>query len=282
MSPYILALLFSLPVVFVSLAGGWIPTRIAFTHAKTQVFLAFVSGFMIGISMLHILPHGIEQIASVHTESAVQLGVLSMVAGIVVMFGSLRLLSFHDHEPVSATNNAPMTTRTARATWITVIAGMSVHTLFEGFAIGSILGIDYVVVDLMSHEEVEGYSSTIALGIVFAIVLHKPFDALTVVGVMKHAGFNKKSLLLTNVLFALICPIAAVLALFLLREILHDYEHFIGFVLTFISGTFLCIALADLLPEAFRHRHDRLKIFLAFLCGIVLSFSYWVFVPHTH
>ena len=283
MSPYLLALLFSLPVVLASLVGGWIPTKMQFTHAKTQVFLAFVSGFMIGISMLHILPHGIEQIGSVHTESAVQLGVLCMLAGIVIMFGSLRLLSFHNHELVSTTtDHAQLTSRTGRVTWITVTAGMSVHTLFEGFAIGSILGIDHSVVDLISHEEIEGYSSTLALGVVVAIVLHKPFDALTVVGVMKNAGIEKNSLWLTNVLFALICPIAAVVALFFLREFLHDYEHYIGYVLTFISGTFLCIALADLLPEAFRHRHDRLKIFLAFLFGIVLSFSYWVFVPHMH
>lgn len=237
---------------------------------------------MIGISILHILPHGIEQISSVHTESAVQLGMLCMLAGIVVMFGSLRLLSFHDHEPVSATNTAPVTTRSSRVTWITVIAGMSVHTLFEGFAIGSILGIDYVVVDLMSHEEIEGYSSTIALGIVLAIVFHKPFDALTVVGVMKHAGFDKKSLWLTNVLFALICPIAAVLALFFLREMLHEYEYILGFLFAFISGTFLCVALADLLPEAFRHHHDRFKIFLAFLCGVVLSCSFLFVSPHLH
>ena len=237
---------------------------------------------MIGIAVLHLLPHGIDQIASVYDESAVQLGALSMVGGIVLMFGTIRLLSFHDHEPVSTTNNAQVTTRTGRATWIAVIAGMSVHTLFEGFAIGSILSLDVVASDLSTHTDVKVYSSTLALGVVFAIVVHKPFDALTVVGVMKYAGVDKKSLWLTNVLFALICPLAALIALFFLVEVLHDCEHIFGFLLAFVSGVFLCVAFADLLPEAFRHRHDRVKIFIAFLCGLLLTWMFLLFLPHLH
>ena len=285
MSPYLLAILYSLPIVVVSLAGGWIPNFIEITHTKKQVFLAFVSGFMIGVATLHLLPHGIEQIASVHTDRSVQLGALCMVGGIAIMFGFMRLLSFHDHEPTSGTNNKQLTTRAGVATWITVVVGMCVHTLFEGFAIGAALGIEYVVLDLVTHDEIEAYNSTLALAVVFAIVLHKPFDALTVVGVMKYAGIKKKSLWLTNVGFALICPIGALLALFFLRELLHDYEHILGFLLAFIAGAFLCIALADLLPEAFRHRHDRFKIFVAFLYGALISCSFWFvtsLTPHMH
>jgi len=37
---------------------------------------------------------------------------------------------------------------------------------------------------------------------------------------------------------------------------------FTGCVLAFSSGTFVCIALSDLLPEVQFHSHDRLKLFL--------------------
>ena len=281
MSPYLLALLFSLPIVGASLVGGWLPNVIKFTHTKTQVFLAFVSGFMIGISVLHLLPHGIEQIASVYDESAVPLGAMCMLAGVVIMFGFLRLLSFHDHEPESALDNTQETNRTVQATWITVVAGMSVHTLFEGFALGSSLGIEHGI-DLDHHDEGGLDDLSLTFAVALAIVLHKPLDALTVVGVMKHAGIAKKSLWLTNTGFALVCPIGVLLALFFLREILHDYEHILGILLAFVSGAFLCVALADLLPEAFRHRHDRFKIFVAFLCGVLLTYIYWLFTPHVH
>lgn len=281
MSPYFLALLFSLPVVVVSLVGGWLPNVINFTHARTQMFMAFVSGFMIGVALLHLLPHGIEQIASFDDESAIQLGVLCVVGGIVVMFATLRLLSFHDHEPVSTADNSHATSLTGNVTWLTVVAGLSVHTLVEGFAIGSSLGLEQVM-DLDHHGEGGEYSWSLTFAVVLAIVLHKPLDALTVVGIMKHAGIKKKALWLTNVGFALICPVGALLLLFFLREVLHDYEYVLGFVLAVTSGAFLCIALADLLPEAFRHRHDRFKIFLAFICGILLIFLFGLFTPEVH
>ena len=196
------------------------------------------------------------------------------------MFGTLRLLSFHDHEPVSTTTNS-QAARTGTAAWFTVLAGMSVHTLFEGFALGSSLGFEEGIdLDHLAENGVQGLTLTFA--VVLAIVLHKPLDALTVVGVMKHAGMEKKLLWMTNVAFALICPFGAVLALFFFREVLHDYEHVLGMVLAVITGAFLCIALADLLPEAFRHRHDRLKIFLAFLGGVLLTFIIVLFTPAAH
>ena len=40
--------------------------------------------------------------------------------------------------------------------------------------------------------------------------------------------------------------------------------------LAFSAGTFLCIALSDLLPELQFHSHDRLKLSAALLAGVVL------------
>jgi zinc and cadmium transporter len=40
--------------------------------------------------------------------------------------------------------------------------------------------------------------------------------------------------------------------------------------LAFSAGTFLCIALSDLLPELQFHSHDRLKLSLALLAGMAL------------
>ena len=40
--------------------------------------------------------------------------------------------------------------------------------------------------------------------------------------------------------------------------------------LAFSAGTFLCIALSDLLPELQFHAHDRFKLSLALLAGFCL------------
>ncbi len=40
--------------------------------------------------------------------------------------------------------------------------------------------------------------------------------------------------------------------------------------LAFSAGTFLCIALSDLLPELQFHSHDRLKLSISLIAGFCL------------
>jgi zinc and cadmium transporter len=43
--------------------------------------------------------------------------------------------------------------------------------------------------------------------------------------------------------------------------------------LAFSAGTFLCIALSDLLPELQFHSHDRLKLSVSLIAGVCLMAS---------
>ena len=55
---------------------------------------------------------------------------------------------------------------------------------------------------------------------------------------------------------------------------------FTGCVLAFSAGTFVCIALSDLLPEVQFHSHDRLRLFLAVLFGAGLMWVTALLDPH--
>src|SRR2546421_8054556 len=64
---------------------------------------------------------------------------------------------------------------------------------------------------------------------------------------------------------------------------LKDLENqIIGFALAFSSGSFVLIALSDLLPEVQFHRHDRMALFLALLFGIVLMGMIALLEGHKH
>ncbi|MBT8148427.1 MAG: ZIP family metal transporter, partial [Gammaproteobacteria bacterium] len=73
--------------------------------------------------------------------------------------------------------------------------------------------------------------------------------------------------------YALLCPLAAALILFGLPAIAATQPAFIIGALAFSAGIFLCIALSDLLPEIHFHSHDRVKMTLVLLLGIVLSYA---------
>ena len=57
----------------------------------------------------------------------------------------------------------------------------------------------------------------------------------------------------------------------------------LGCALGFSAGVFLCISLGDLLPELQFHRHDRGKLSIALLLGVVLAYGIGYLEPkHLH
>ena len=45
----------------------------------------------------------------------------------------------------------------------------------------------------------------------------------------------------------------------------------LGNALAFCAGTFLCISASDLLPELQFHSHDRMKLSVSLLAGLVVT-----------
>jgi zinc and cadmium transporter len=96
---------------------------------------------------------------------------------------------------------------------------------------------------------------------------------------MRLDGWSERQRSVVNVVFAVLCPIAALL-------------FYVGFngpiasvlpaALGFSAGAFICIALADLLPEVQFHSHDRLVLTSSFLLGLAIALALGVFEPNFH
>jgi zinc and cadmium transporter len=114
----------------------------------------------------------------------------------------------------------------------------------------------------------------LGLAVFLATVLHKPADSLTISTLLIKAGTQRSRTLVVQFCFALLIPIG-VLMFHLGQSAIasHVGNAFTGSVLAFSAGTFICIALSDLLPEVQFHSHDRMKLFLAFILGAVLMWG---------
>ncbi len=109
------------------------------------------------------------------------------------------------------------------------------------------------------------------LGVFLATLVHKPADALTITSLMMRAGAGRREAHLLNLGFALMIPLGVVLfAVGLAGARPITVAAWTSAALAFSAGTFLCIALSDLLPELQFHSHDRLKLSIALLAGIAL------------
>jgi zinc and cadmium transporter len=296
---YLLLGVYSLLIIASSVFGGWLPTRWRWSHTSMQCILSFVGGFMLGIALLHMLPHGIVECNSQ------DLALGATLVGLLVTFFLIRLFHFHQHGPEEShgcghpdhahDHHAPaphenkhpqghhVASHGARAEgsagphrlgWMGMAMGLSLHTLFDGVALGSA-----VMTDSIHHQEF----ALAGIGVFIAIWLHKWLDALSISSLMLATGWQSRERQLVNLGFALMCPIGALLFVFGLANWDLDQHRILGIALGFSTGVFLCISLGDLLPELQFHRHDRIKLSVALLAGVALAYAIgWLEPANAH
>lgn len=266
-----------LAVVAVSLLGGMLPLATTLTHIRLQLYLSFAAGSMLGAAFFHMMPEAIEKGT---------VGALNWTAaGLLSLFFLERFFAFHHHEApadplepcpthphehsqgrghsagvvdASAPGGPGTATKGASLHWGAAAFGLALHTLTGGVALAGAVRADH------------GLGAG-ALGVFIATMVHKPADSLTIVSLMLRAGAPRARAHLVNFGFSLMIPLGAAtfsIGMWLLGGSLAD--RVTADTLAFSAGTFLCIALSDLLPELQFHAHDRWKLSAALLAGVGL------------
>jgi zinc and cadmium transporter len=248
-------------IVAVSLLGGMFPLATVLNHTRLQVYLSFSAGSMLGAAFFHMLPEA-ARMGSAGT-------VRWAAPGLLALFFLERFFSFHHHESPehgeghghdqhAHRNAAPF----EALSWGTAAFGLAVHSLVGGVALASAIAADFAE---------RGAVGATGWGVFLATVVHKPADALTIVSLMLRSGVPRWLAHLVNFGFAMMIPLGvAVFVLGIDRLGSGPASRWTALALAFSAGTFLCIALSDLLPELQFHSHDRLKLSLALLAGFCL------------
>lgn len=282
MSPITTVVVYSVLIVAASLAGGLLPSLVRLTHARMQLIVSFVAGLMLGVGLFHMLPHAAAQIGSIDRT------MWWVVVGVLTMFFLLRTFHFHQHGPAQTSLSTQGQGEHGNVagcqhdhghghhalSWVGVALGLSLHTLIDGMALAA----------SVQTEALHGSSGWwLGLATFLAIVLHKPIDAVSITALMSAGGWAPLWRHAVNLAFAVMCPLGAVLLLFGVARV-GDAEHLLlGCALAAAAGVFLCIALADLLPEIEFHSHDRGKLSALLLLGIAVSYGIGMVEPeHVH
>src|SRR5438094_10419562 len=61
-------------VLLASIAGGVLPGLIKLTHRRMQLVMSFVGGLMLGVALLHLLPHALAHQGSIDRVAGWTLG----------------------------------------------------------------------------------------------------------------------------------------------------------------------------------------------------------------
>jgi zinc and cadmium transporter len=266
--------IYCLAVLAASLVGGALPGWLRLSHTRLQVALSFVSGLMLGIALLHMIPHAIQETGSV--DRAVQWA----LAGFLVLFFLQRVFHYHSHDTPEEPADCGCAAHAAGAhaspaarpvVWIGTAMGLGLHSLLDGLALAAAVSAG------TSHQ-----GGVVGIGAALAVILHKPFDALAVTTLMQASHCAPRTRRLVNVVFALIAPLGALLFALGLGGVFESNHAVLAAALAFCGGSFLCISASDLLPELHFHSHDRLKLSAGLLAGIGVALMVGLFEGDEH
>src|SRR5262245_11788620 len=196
--PTVLLAYYCALILVASIIGGMIPVWFQLTHRWMQFAVSFVAGVMLGIGVLHMLPHALldataaaeaapalpavsGSVATSLTPNAVAVRwiTISLLAGMLVMFFIERFFSFHHHDVPDASehnhdhghdhhHDHAHEPQASDLSWSGAAAGLALHSVLNGVA-------------LAAAVQCQSSGSWLAgFGTFLVIVLHKPFDAMTI------------------------------------------------------------------------------------------------------
>jgi zinc and cadmium transporter len=274
--------IYSTLILLASILGGYLPFFGRVTHSRLQLYLSASAGVMLGASFFHVMPEALELAGD-------NFG-WWMSLGVVGLFCIERFIAPHSHEMNGSQHHhdeeqpshdhahghdhdhphdlLPKEQRAAApavAGWMAVL-GLTIHTFMNGVGLaGSVQS------EMAKNAKSPKEFIFPGLAMFLAIVLHKPADALAISTVLSRKGVARNLLVLVQFGFALMVPVGAIAFHVLGKTLQKNLENELtGAALAFSAGTFLFVALSDLLPEVQFHKHDRIQLFLALTLGVAL------------
>lgn len=230
---------FNLLLFVVTVAGGSTPLWLkGLDDRKMHLLLAFSGSFLLGISMLHLLPEAFEEVGS-------RAG-LYLLAG---FFFQLLIQRFthgveHGHAHVHAhEHHIPLTS---------IMIGLSVHAFMEGLP----LGFNY----RMQATEPSLY---------LAVAAHKLPEAM-LVSSLALAAKGRRGAWLLLLLFSALTPVAGILATRLGSRFLF-VEQIVEVLIPFVAGAFIHIATTIFFESGTRQHHLTWQKILWIIIGVSLA-----------
>ncbi|HVS36802.1 MAG TPA: ZIP family metal transporter [Gemmataceae bacterium] len=309
MNAWVWVAIYSVAVLLFSLAGGSVPLLSKVTHSRLQLYLSLSAGVMLGAACFHVLPDAvendfgrdtvgiwlvlgmlglfcIERFLAPHThepsvpkaprpekaqhehDHSHELGSTAFTGVVAAEKAQHDHDHPHDHDHSHHEHHhdhgphAPAAPPVAG--WAAVL-GLTLHTFMNGVAMAAAVQTDLGAAKPFPLP---------GLAIFLAIVLHKPADALAISTVLRRRNVRPGLIALVQFGFASMVPVGGFALLATSGALEATVQNDItAAALAFSAGTFLYIALSDLLPEVHFHRHDRIPLFVALVAGVVLMYG---------
>jgi zinc transporter ZupT len=225
-----LSLILGTIAALADIAGGLVLVRARGVERYLRYFVALGAGFLMATAVIEMTPESLKL--------APRMAPILIMGGYCVVHLLEHTINAHFHFGEETHHGEFVSKHTSNS----VMAGLSVHALFDGVAIGS----GFVV------------SNWLGVLIFLAILLHKAPEGFTMASVMLASGRSRATAFYSAVALA-----AATLAGVLVIELVPSW---LPYGLPVSAGVALYVAATDLVPEV--NREPGIRMALVFFAGV--------------
>jgi len=225
-----ISLLLGLIAALADIAGGLVLVRAKGIERYLRYFVALGAGFLMATAVIEMAPESLR--------ISPTMGPILIMVGYCAVHLLEHTINAHFHWGEETHHDEFVSRHTSNS----VLAGLSVHALFDGVAIGS----GFVV------------SNWLGWLIFLAILLHKAPEGFTMASVMLASGRSRSAAFFSAVTLA-----GATLAGVLVIELI---PRLLPYGLPVSAGVALYVAATDLVPEV--NREPGIRMALVFFAGV--------------
>jgi ZIP family zinc transporter/zinc and cadmium transporter len=230
-----LSLILGTIAALADVAGGFVLVRAHGVERYLRYFVALGAGFLMAVALIEMTP---ESLRLWNQTGSPSLGPILIMGGYCVVHLLEHTINSHFHFGEETHGGEFVSRHTGNS----VMAGLSVHALFDGVAIGS----GFVI------------NSVLGWLIFLAILLHKAPEGFTMASVMLASGRSRSTAFYSAVALA-----GATLAGVLVIELIPGW---LAYGLPISAGVALYVAATDLVPEV--NREPGIRMALVFFAGV--------------
>jgi zinc and cadmium transporter len=225
-----------------TIIGGLLPVFLKLSNAWNKNLLACSGAILLSITFLHLLPESIHD--------------LGFKAGIFMLAGFFLQLFIqkyshgleHGHTHIHTHNNGVLNLSP-------IIIGLGVHAFLEGIPLGY------------------SFSQTNTTPSLFlGVAAHKAPEALTLMSVVATMPWSRSKKLVTLLQFALITPIAGILAYYFGRQFFAISNALI-YLVPVVIGAFIHIATTIFFESGTSHHDMDIKKVISIIIGLLIGIA---------
>ncbi|MFS0726315.1 ZIP family metal transporter [Paenibacillus sp. 1P07SE] len=209
------------------------------SRSGLNALMALSAGLLISIAILDFIPESLE-----HDSSSPIFILIGLLA--IYFFQQYVAGHFHFGEETHASQHE-------KSTAIGAMAGMIIHTFFDGLSITASFEVDF----------------RLGITVFIAVILHKIPDGLTISSIIFILSKSRTKAMGAALLLG-ISTLAGALTAFMLADFYLPGEQTVAVAIAFSAGVFLYVAATDLLPVVNASGDRRAMLF--FFIGILLYF----------